>query len=139
MDKNNLFYLCSLIESISRTTHLSKKETIQYFDKDYLIHLYNVAEINHSLPIKQVTDEVISHQSIPYKKGTEHPKIPTVWDIGKVYSRLIRDISNETNWSDQLIEVYNSWICDDIDNYHKPIYWQSRSYIKECYLQHHIL
>ena len=56
-----------------------------------------------------------------------------------LYQRLIVDISDENTWINNLFDVYHSFITDYIDDERKPIYWQSRSYIKECYLQGEIL
>ena len=120
MNRNNLFYICSLLESISRKTGLKKKEIIDKIGLKQLKHLYNYADVNHCLPILQVTEEVIESN-------------------GKVYQRLIIDISDDSNWFDKLIEVYHSWICDYLDNTELPIYWQPRSYIRECYLEKKIL
>ena len=36
--------------------------------------------------------------------------VPDHWTIGEVYKRLIEDISSEH--TDNLIEIYNSWIGD---------------------------
>lgn len=138
MNKNNLFYICSLLESISRTTGLKKKDIIDKIGLKQLKHLYNYADVNHCLPIQQVTEEVIknNHLSIEEKNVLQ---TVSVWDNGKVYQRLIIDISDESNWFEKLIEVYHSWICNYIDDISLPIYWQPRSYIKECYLQNKII
>lgn len=138
MNKNNLFYLCSLLESISRQTGLKKQDIIDKIGLKQLKHLYNYADVNHCLPLKQVTEEVIENNHL-IKKAPNQEKNISVWDSGKVYQRLIVDISNEDNWFDRLVEVYHSWICDYLDNTDLPIYWQPRSYIKECYLQKKIL
>ena len=58
MNRNNLFYICSLLESISRKTGLKKKEIIDKIGLKQLKHLYNYADVNHCLPILQVTEEV---------------------------------------------------------------------------------
>lgn len=138
MNKNNLFYICSLLESISRKTGLKKKEIIDKIGLKQLKHLYNYADVNHCLPILQVTEEVIENNHLPVKEiGTS--QTVSVWDNGKVYQRLIIDISDDSNWFDKLIEVYHSWICDYLDNTELPIYWQPRSYIRECYLEKKIL
>ena len=139
MNKNNLFYICSLLESISRTTGLKKREIIDRIGLKQLHHLYNYAPVNHCLPIQQITQEIIENHHLPIIKKENHHQSVSVWDNGKVYQRLIIDISNETNWFDMLLEVYHSWICDYLDDTSFPIYWQSRSYIKECYLQKKIL
>lgn len=138
MNRNDLFYLCSLLESISRNTGLSKKEIIQIIGEKQLRHLYNVASVNHSLPIEQVTQEVIDDFNIP-QNNLIKIKNPSIWELGNVYQRLIEDVSNQTKWFEKMIEVYNSWICYYIDDYKKPIYCQPRSYIRECYLQNEII
>ena len=138
MNKNSLFYLCSLLESISRHTGLKKQEIIDQIGLQELKHLYNHADVNHCLPLKQVTEEIIEHNHMRIQKELDKNTI-SVWDHGKIYERLIIDISTENNWFDKFIEVYHSWICDYLDNPNLPIYWQPRSYIKECYLQQKIL
>lgn len=62
--------------------------------------------------------------------------IPTHWDIGKVYKRLILGVSKEKNIRiiDALIEVYISFICDLIDDYNGSFYYESPQYILHTYL-----
>ena len=55
------------------------------------------------------------------------------------YQRLIVDTMNGNDWLSKMKEIYHSWICKYLDNDKKPIYWQPRSYIRECYLQQKIL
>ena len=38
-----------------------------------------------------------------------------------------------------LMDVYSSWISDSISNYNSDFYYQSRDYIKECYLAGEVL
>ena len=139
MNKDNLFYLCSLLESISRKTGQTKKEIVNKLGYDKLKHIYDYAPVNHCLPLKQVTAEMIENNNLEIKETCNSERKTTVWDMGKIYQRLIIDISDNGDWLDKLIEVYNSWICLYIDNENLPIYWQSRTYIKECYVQHKIL
>lgn len=138
MNKNDIFYVCSLIESISRTTGLNKSQIVDTLGEKEIKHLYKFADVNHCLPIQQVTEEVINeHQlkSIANKKDYKN----SIWDLGKVYQRLIVDVSNESNWIEKMIEIYHSFISKYLDDEEKPIYWQPRSYIKECYLKGTIL
>ena len=53
--------------------------------------------------------------------------------IGAVYERLIEDVEKVFT-AKSLIEIYNSWISDAISNYNTDFYYQSRDYIRECYL-----
>lgn len=59
--------------------------------------------------------------------------IPDVWTIGKVYARLIEDISGEENITETLLEVYSSWIDATLSDYNYSFYYESREYIAECY------
>ena len=62
--------------------------------------------------------------------------VPTHWDIGKVYKRLILSVANEEH-SDiitALIEVYNSFISDLIENYNSSFYYDNPQTIFCTYL-----
>lgn len=139
MNKNNLFYLCSLIESISQKTNLLKKEIVNYLKDNGIRHIYEFSDIYHCLPIEQSTDEIIEDYSIPSVETNSKKQLISIWDSGDIYARLILDLVDSDNWIDTLKEVYNSDICQYIDDSSLPIYWQPRSYIKECYLKNKIL
>lgn len=138
MNKNDIFYVCSLIESISRETGIKKSSVVDILGEKEIKHQYNFADINHCLPIQQVTEEIMEEfhlKRIPVKKQYKN----SVWDFGKIYQRLIVDVSNEDNWITNMIDIYHSFISSYIDDENRPIYWQPRSYIRECYLQGKIL
>ena len=67
--------------------------------------------------------------------------IPTYWDIGKVYKRLIKQVALEKKIDvvDAIIEVYHSFISDKIDDYNSSVYYENPSYIFECFIQNKIL
>lgn len=67
--------------------------------------------------------------------------IPSHWDIGKVYKRLIKQVSEESGEEvlDTLIKVYNSFISPKIDDYNSSMYYENPSYLLECYLQNKVL
>jgi len=62
--------------------------------------------------------------------------IPTHWDIGKVYKRLIIDIAQKENKPlvDALIEVYNLWLSRKIEDFNSSIYYESPEYLFQSYL-----
>ncbi|MBQ9027011.1 MAG: hypothetical protein IJ104_11745 [Methanobrevibacter sp.] len=66
MNKNNnsLFYICSLIEFISRKTKNHRKDIINYLGED-LERIYNYEDVFHCEPIEKVADEFISRNNIP--------------------------------------------------------------------------
>ena len=62
--------------------------------------------------------------------------IPTNWDIGKVYKRLILGVAAAKNIGviEALLEVYDSFICDLIDDYNGSFYYENSQFILETYL-----
>ena len=135
--KNDLFYLCSLIEYISRVTFNTKNDIVAKIGKEGLTKIYSLSSILHTEPIQKVSDEVIEEYKIEqgnYPNNLFKNKIPTYWDIGKVYQRLIVMASEgELEYIDSLMEVLTSWIIPKIDNYDSSMYYESPSYIYECY------
>ena len=67
--------------------------------------------------------------------------IPTHWDIGKVYKRLIKQvaISEHIDVIDALMKVYSSFISPKIDDYNSSVYYENPSYIYECYRENKML
>ena len=67
--------------------------------------------------------------------------VPTHWDIGKVYKRLIKMTAEDENISivDALFKVYNSFISPKIDDYNSSVYYENPSYIFECYRENKML
>ena len=65
--------------------------------------------------------------------------VPSYWDIGKVYKRLIvMCSSNEEEYIDIAIEVLTSWIIEKIDNYNSSMYYENPSYIYACYMENKV-
>lgn len=67
--------------------------------------------------------------------------IPSHWDIGKVYKRLIKRVSEENHIGriEALQKVYNSFISDKIDDYNSSVYYENPSYIYECFRENKML
>ena len=67
--------------------------------------------------------------------------VPSYWDIGKVYKRLIKQVALEKKIDvvDAIIEAYHSFISDKIDDYNSSVYYENPSYIFECFIQNKIL
>lgn len=89
VNKNDLFYICSLIESISRESGNSKADIVDILGEKKIKWLYKFAEVNHCLPIEQVTDEIISLNQINRKQKTKQKRKQSIWDSGHLYQRLI--------------------------------------------------
>ncbi len=143
---NDLFFLCSLIEFIGRRQKLARKDVVASLGYDKVKHIYEYADILHCEPIAKVADEFIKICSI--ESGTFDNvaackyDVPSYWDIGDVYTRLIQDIMKlrgNTQVIDTLHEIYGSWISDSISNYNSDFFYQPRDYIRECYLEGEVL
>jgi len=142
---NDLFFLCSLIEYIGRKTKSHRNVVVNAIGKDKLQHIYDLADVYHSENIDKIADELIINYHI--EEGTfdnvEDGKyaIPSHWDIGKVYKRLIVEICNEQNKEpiDTLIEVYNSWISCKIEDFNSSLYYDSPDYIYQSYIKGEVL
>ncbi|MBQ7739375.1 MAG: hypothetical protein IJT59_06965 [Desulfovibrionaceae bacterium] len=147
---DNLFFTCSLIEFIGRKQKLSRSDVVKSLGPKLLMHIYDYADVLHCEIIEKVADEFIKISKM--KIGTFDNvadclyTVPSYWDIGKVYSRLIEDtntIESKQNTNENIIEhlidVYTSWISESISNYNTDFFYQSREYIKFCYLENEIL
>ena len=67
--------------------------------------------------------------------------IPSYWDIGKVYKRLMKMVADreEIDRISALINVYNSFISPKIDDYNSSVYYENPEYIYECYKENEML
>ena len=143
--QNDLFFVCSLIDYIARQTKNKRKAVVNALGREELEHLYDLADVYHSENMDKITHELISKYHIS-KGGFDNVadcqyRVPTHWDMGKVYHRLIADICKVESKSiiDALIEVYNSWISDSIDDYNSSMYYENPSYLVASYRAGHPL
>ena len=145
-ESNDIFFVCSLIEHIARQTRNHRTVVVNALGRDKLQHIFNLADIYHSENIDKVSSELINACSIETGHYDNVAKtnytVPTIWDIGKVYKRLILDIANYRNTSDTigvLIEVYNSWISRKIEDFNSSMYYENPDYIFQSYLTGDVL
>ena len=137
-NENDLFFVCSFIEYIARKTNNKKSYIVKKIGKELLQKIYNLAEVYHSKNIEKVSDEIIEQSKIERGNydiiGNCKYNIPTYWDIGKVYKRLILMVNNdEKEYINTLYSVLSSWIIEKIDNYNSSMYYENPDYIYECY------
>ena len=141
--KNNsaLFYTCSLIELIGRVRKLKRSDVVRALGENTIRRIYRYADVFHCEPIEKTADNFITNLNLPEGSFDNvaacRYQVPDYWTIGEVYERLIEDVSGDREESlvERLIEVYTSWIDDAISNYNSDFYYQSRDYIRECYLE----
>ena len=133
INKDDLFYVCTMIEYVSRRTHNKCKDIVAKLE-----HQLKVAEINHCLPFEQVSDERIEQFGI--NNGTFDNitscryKVPSVTSIGRVYQRLIISVNKDNEDVIKTIKkVYGSFISDEIENYNSSLYYSNPDYIRCSY------
>ncbi len=137
---NDLFFTCSLIEYIARKTKNRSQDVVNQLGKMNIEKIYDLADVYHSDNIDRVSNDFIKQAGIT--QGTfdniaeAKYTIPTHWDIGKVYKRLILGIAKERNQSviQSLFEVYNSFVSDKIGDYNSSFYYENPQYILQAFL-----
>lgn len=137
-----LFFTCSLIEFIGRQQKLKRSDVVSALGENVLRRIYNYSDVLHCEPIAKCADDFITECGVPTgdfdNVGRCVYTVPSYWDIGKVYCRLIEDVQNDDTVK-TLKEVYSSWIDAHISNYNTDFFYQPRDYIKECYLAGEVL
>ena len=132
---NDLFFTCSLIDYIARKTRNTRADVVNALGKKRLEKIYDLADVYHSDNIERVSDDFIREADIE-SGNFDNVKdcsysIPSHWDIGKVYKRLIKEVAKKSGIEtiDALIEVYNSFISPKIDDYNSSMYYENPSYL----------
>lgn len=138
--ENDLFFTCSLIEYIARKTKNKRSVVVNTLGKISIEKIYELADIYHSDNIDTVSESFIETAKIA--EGTfdnvssSRYAVPSHWDIGKVYKRLILGISKEKGVSivDALFAAYNSFVSDKIDDYNSSFYYDAPGNILNAFI-----
>lgn len=138
--ENDLFFTCSLIDYIARRTKNKRSAIVNALGKTSITKIYDLADIYHSDNIDRVSDDFIKSAGIT--EGTFDSvsaakySVPSHWDIGKVYKRLILGIAKEKNMDliDALLTAYNSFVSDKIEDFNSSFYYDAPQNILNAYL-----
>lgn len=142
---NDLFYTCSLIDYIARKTKNVRSYIVNKLGKERLEKIYDLADVYHCDNIERVCDDFIDEANIEQGNFDNVAdcgySIPTYWDIGKVYKRLIKRVAEyeKIDIISALEKVYNSFISPKIDDYNSSVYYENPEYIFECYRENQML
>lgn len=142
--ENDLFFTCSLIEYIARKTKNKRSDVANMLGKTLIAKIYDLADVYHSDNIDRVSDDFIEVAGIT--PGTfdniscAKYAVPSHWDMGKVYKRLILGISREKKLDiiDALFAAYNSFVSEKIDDYNSSFYYDAPQNILNAYLYNEI-
>lgn len=137
---NDLFFVCSLVEYIARQTKNHASVVVNALGREKLQHLLDLADVYHCENIEKLSHVLIEKHAIAtgHYDGVARCSyaVPTFWDIGKVYKRLILDVAHERNTDDFIgimTEVFNSWLSRKIEDFNCSMYYENPSYLFHCY------
>ena len=142
---NDLIFVCSLIEYIARKTLNHRDIVVKALGKERIQHIYELADVYHCENIDKISDELIEKSRLPTGSFNNiadcRYNVPTHWDIGKVYKRLILDIcvQQDKDTIDTLIEIYQSWINRKIENFNASTYYENPAYLSASYVEGQLL
>ena len=141
--KNDLFYVCSLIEFIARKTKNKRAVIVKALGENGIKKQLEDAEVNHCLSFEQVSDELIEFYGIPggdfdTVTGCKYD-VPGYLDIGKLYSLIIIDCAEQGKIVEEIIKVFSSFISDEISDFSSDLYYQNPSYIECSYKEGRLL
>ncbi len=137
---NDLFYTCSLIEYIGRKTKNRRKDVVDALGYDTIDKIFHLADVYHSDNIDRVSDDLIEEAGI--KEGNFDNvadcrfAVPSHWDIGKVYKRLVLKIAQteQIEVTEAIFKAYHSFVCDLIDDYNSSFYYEIPDNIFNAYV-----
>ena len=142
-NKDDLFYVCSMIEFVARETHNKVKDVVGKMTDEDLVHQLRTAGVNHCLSFEQVCDEVVEAYKIKEGKFDTISEcqydVPSFLDIGKLYSIMIEDCAKEGKEADELIKIFTSFISDEISDFNTDLYYQNPDYIECSYKEGKLL
>ena len=144
-EENDLTFTCGLIEYIARKTKNTRSDVVEKLGKDRINKIYELAEVYHCDNIDKVSDEFIEEAGIEDGSFDNvadcRYSIPSFWDISKVYKRLIKMVAEDsgTDYIEALSEVYTSFISPKIDDYNSSVYYETPSYLFECFKEKKML
>jgi hypothetical protein len=138
---NDLYFICYMIERVSRNLNQRNKYVVNTIGKDEFYHLISVANVLHCENPLKVENDWINDYTLEKGKFdiTNVDKelvttIPTPTEMGKVYERLIVDtLQSNEDYVNGLIRVYNNPICEVIDNYNCSAYYEPSYVIARAY------
>lgn len=135
--KDNIYYVCTMIEFVARVTNNHRKDVVAKLSKDDMEHQLKAAEVNHCLSFEQVADEWIEQYKIPNGNfdtisNCEY-SVPSVTAIGRVYQQLVVTTAAKNKEAQAIIDVFSSFISDEISNFNSSVYYSNPDYLRCSY------
>lgn len=135
--KDNIYFVCTMVEFVARVTNNHRKDVVARFSKKDMEHQLKVAEVNHCLSFEQVADEwieqyKISNGSFDTINNCKYA-IPSAAAIGRVYQQLVVATAEKNEEAQAIIDVFSSFISDEISNFNSSLYYSNPDYLRYSY------
>lgn len=139
--RDDVYFVCYMIERVARQLKQPNKYVAYRIGLQGLREKLSLANVLHSEnPLAVVADWIDQYQleSGDHDVTKVNPefceRIPTALQMGKVYARLIFDtLEDEEDYAQAIIRVYNSPICEIIDDYNCSAYYEPSPFIARSY------
>ena len=129
----------SLIEFIARKTKNHRQDVIRHFSKADVERQLRLAEVNHCLSFEQVADELIEDYGISdgdFDTVKEcRYDVPSFLSIGMLYQELVLSTMKNEDAAQSIIDVFSSFISDEISDFNSNVYYTNPDYLRCSYLE----
>ena len=137
--KDDIYYVCSLIEFIARKTKNHRQDVIRHFSKVDVERQLRLAEVNHCLSFEQVADELIEDYGVSdgdFDTVKEcRYDVPSFLSIGMLYQELVLSTMKNEDAAQGIIDVFSSFISDEISDFNSNVYYTNPDYLRCSYLE----
>lgn len=137
--KDDIYYVCSLIEFIARKTKNHRQDVIRHFSKADVERQLRLAEVNHCLSFEQVADELIEDYGISdgdFDTVKEcRYDVPSFLSIGMLYQELVLSTMKNEDAVQGIIDIFSSFISDEISDFNSNVYYTNPDYLRCSYLE----
>ena len=137
--KDDIYYVCSLIEFIARKTKNHRQDVILHFSKADVERQLRLSGVNHCLSFEQVADELIEDYGISdgdFDTVKEcRYDVPSFLSIGMLYQELVLSTMKNEDAAQSIIDVFSSFISDEISDFNSNVYYTNPDYLRCSYLE----
>ena len=137
--RDDIYYVCSLIEFIARKTKNHRQDVIRHFSKADVERQLRLAEVNHCLSFEQVADELIEDYGISDGNFDTVKEcrydVPSFLSIGMLYQELVLSTMKTEDAAQGIIDIFSSFISDEISDFNSNVYYTNPDYLRCSYLE----
>ena len=137
--RDDIYFVCSLIEFIARKTKNHRQDVIRHFSKADVERQLRLAEVNHCLSFEQVADELIEDYGISdgdFDTVKEcRYDVPSFLSIGMLYQELVLSTMKNEDAAQGIIDIFSSFISDEISDFNSNVYYTNPDYLRCSYLE----